>query len=113
MYVVILHLLKSFERSLTTMTQASGRPVLSRLALLAVPMLLLRSVVIILDIALLWVANTYPTWSTATQEAIAFLLIVFGAYAEVWVFAIVCWGGWSMSKLGKGQVGEHGMVMSE
>jgi hypothetical protein len=76
---------------------------LSRLALLAVPAIIIRSVFIILDIALLWVADSYPEWSVTTQEAIAFLLIVFGPYAELWVFAIVCWGGWSMSKLGKEQ----------
>jgi hypothetical protein len=79
--------------------------------LLAVPVLLLRSVFIILDIALLWVTNTYPNWSITTQAAISFLLIIFGPYAEVWVFAVVCLGGWQMSKLSKGQVGEHGMVM--
>jgi hypothetical protein len=42
----------------TNTLQASERPILSRLALLAVPLLLLRSIFIILDIALLWVANT-------------------------------------------------------
>jgi len=74
-------------------------------------MLILRSIFIILDIALLWVADTYPNWSIKTQEAISFLSIIFGPYAEVWVFALICWGGYSMSKLSKGQIGEHGMVM--
>ncbi|CAI6341977.1 unnamed protein product [Periconia digitata] len=93
--------------------QASERPILTRLALLAVPVLILRSIFIVLDIALLWVSNTYPNWSYTTQEAIAFLLIIFGPYAEIWVFAIVCWGGWSMSKLRKGEGAEHDMVMSQ
>ena len=91
------------DHSDTKTYQASERPILSRLALLAVPAMILRSVCIILDIALLWVADTYPNWSVTTQEATAFLLIIFGPYAELWVFAIVCWGGWSMSKLGKEQ----------
>lgn len=91
--------------------QASERPILSRLALLAVPVLILRSVFIVLDIALLWVADTYPDWSVTTQEAISFLLIIFGPYAEAWVFAIVCLGGWQMSRLNKGQIGEYAMVM--
>jgi hypothetical protein len=99
------------KQSLTPKFQASERPILSRLALLAVPVLILRSIFIILDIALLWVANAYPNWSITTQEAISFLLIIFGPYAEVWVFALICWGGNSMSKLSKGQVSEHGMVM--
>ena len=81
--------------------QASERPILSRLALLAVPAIILRSIFIVLDIALLWVADTYPHWSETTQEAVAFMLIIFGPYAELWVFALVCWGGWSMSKLRK------------
>ncbi|KAM0711202.1 hypothetical protein Q7P35_001941 [Cladosporium inversicolor] len=96
---------------LTKDFQASQRPILSRLALLAVPILILRSIFIVLDIALLWVADTYPTWSITTQEAISFLLIIFGPYAEVWVFAIVCLGGWQMSRLSKGQMGDYGMVM--
>ncbi|GAB7333163.1 hypothetical protein MBLNU13_g04824t1 [Cladosporium sp. NU13] len=91
--------------------QASERPILSRLALLALPVLILRSIFIILDIALLWTADTYQNWSLATQGAIAFLLIIFGPDAEVWVFAILCLGGWQMSRLNKGQIGEYGMVM--
>jgi hypothetical protein len=87
---------------LTSPSQASERPILSRLALLTVPVLLLRGIFVLLDIALLWVADTYSTWGLATQEVIAFLLIIFGPYTEVWVFAIVCWGGWSMSKLERG-----------
>lgn len=66
------------------------------------PVIILRSIFIILDIALLWVADTYPGWSTSTQEAVAFLLIIFGPYAELWVFSFVCWGAWSMSKLRTG-----------
>lgn len=78
------------------------------------PLILLRSVFIVVDIALLWVADTYPTWSAGAQEAVAFLLIIFGPYAELWVFAIVGWGAWGMSKLGsRGREGEYGLVTGE
>lgn len=78
------------------------------------PLILLRSVFIIVDIVLLWIANTYPDWSASAQEAVAFLLIIFGPYAELWVFAIVGWGAWAMSKLGsRGREGEYGLVRGD
>ncbi|KAM0719077.1 hypothetical protein Q7P37_004982 [Cladosporium fusiforme] len=75
---------------------ASERPILTRLALVVVPVILLRSIFIVLDIALLWVADSYPNWGASTQEAVAFLLIICGPYAELWAFSFVCWGGWNL-----------------
>ena len=58
------------------------------------PVILARDVFIILDIVLLYVSTT--DWGTTTQEAVAFLLVIFGQLANLWVFFIVAWGAWSI-----------------
>ena len=84
--------------------QNPERPILQRFTYIVVPLVVARDVFIIVDIVMIYVS--YASWSTASQQALAFLLIVFGQYANLGILAMVVWGAWSMGK----QAGRKGSV---
>ncbi|PIA90627.1 hypothetical protein CB0940_11433 [Cercospora beticola] len=77
----------------------SGRPILARLVFYAVPIWAVRNVFLIVDIAMAY--TSAESWSIATRQAIAFLLIIFGQIADLAIFVIVTWGAWTMGRVAR------------
>ncbi|CAD0026106.1 unnamed protein product [Aureobasidium pullulans] len=70
------------------------RPVLQRFTYVVVPLIWLRDVFIIMSIVMIFVST--DSWTETSREALAFLLITFGQYANLIVVFMVLWGSWSM-----------------
>ncbi|GIZ49308.1 hypothetical protein CKM354_001234000 [Cercospora kikuchii] len=77
----------------------SGRPILARLVFYAVPIWALRNVFLIVDVAMAY--TSAESWSIATRQALAFLLIIFGQIADLAIFLIVIWGAWTMGRVAR------------
>ncbi|THV65158.1 hypothetical protein D6D29_10605 [Aureobasidium pullulans] len=70
------------------------RPVLQRFTYVVVPLIWLRDVFIIMSIVMIFVST--DSWTKTSREALAFLLITFGQYANLIIVFMVLWGSWSM-----------------
>ncbi|TIA11585.1 hypothetical protein D6C80_07394 [Aureobasidium pullulans] len=70
------------------------RPVLQRFTFVVVPLIWLRDVFIIMSIVMVFVSA--DSWTETSREALAFLLIIFGQYANLIIVFMVLWGSWSM-----------------
>ncbi|GAB7358830.1 hypothetical protein MBLNU230_g4053t1 [Neophaeotheca triangularis] len=75
---------------------SSERKNLVRFAVVIVPLIWIRNVFIVVDIVLVYI-NT-SGWSTASNFALVFLLIIFGQLANLTILAMVFWGAWRMGK---------------
>ena len=84
----------SFHVALLTCIQNPERPVLQRFTYVVVPLIWLRDVFIIMSIVMIFVST--DSWTETSREALAFLLITFGQYANLIIVFMVLWGSWSM-----------------
>lgn len=60
------------------------------------PLIWLRNVFIVVDVVLVHIATN--GWSTASNLALVFLLIVFGQLTNLTILGMVFWGAWRMGK---------------
>jgi hypothetical protein len=84
----------SCQVALLTRIQNPERPVLQRFTYVVVPLIWLRDVFIIMSIVMIFVST--DSWTETSREALAFLLITFGQYANLIIVFMVLWGSWSM-----------------
>ncbi|KAL9000223.1 MAG: hypothetical protein Q9169_001125 [Polycauliona sp. 2 TL-2023] len=74
------------------------RPLLARFTFVVVPIIFIRNVFIIVNIVMI-----YESVSSRANEALAFLFIIFGQFANLIILFMVLWGAWSMGRsAGKG-----------
>lgn len=69
---------------------------MKRFTFAVVPLIVLRDVFIIVSIVMIYVDSAQ--WSDTSQQALAFLLIVFGQLANITILFMVLWGAWSMGR---------------
>ncbi|PSK38044.1 hypothetical protein B9Z65_1235 [Elsinoe australis] len=82
----------------------SERPLLAGFAGVVCPIIWLRNVFIVVDVVLIYQAVS--NWSDAVDQALSFLLIVFGELANLTILSMVLWGAWSLGRTA-GLSGSH------
>jgi hypothetical protein len=81
---------------LTEVVKDTNRPILARFAFVVVPLIWLRNIFIIVDVVMLY--QSMARWSDSTNQALAFMFIVFGQFANLGILFMVVWGAWSIGK---------------
>jgi hypothetical protein len=76
--------------------QSPERKHLARFAFVVVPLIWLRDIFIVYDIVLIYVDTA--KWSRPASLATTFLLIIFGQFANLAIFATILWGAWRMGR---------------
>lgn len=76
--------------------QNSARPALTRLVFLVTPIISLRNALSIAQIVIIY--YDVNNWSRTTNQALAFLFIIFSEMSNLAILAIVLWGAWSFGR---------------
>ncbi|KAF2260334.1 hypothetical protein CC78DRAFT_584894 [Lojkania enalia] len=96
-------LLNYFKVKRNGISGNTERPILARFAFVVVPLIWLRNCFIVADIVMIY--EDYRTWSRTTNQAIAFLFIIFGQLANLAILYMVLWGAYSMGRSAGGASG--------